>query len=120
MSGTSARESYRSGKRTRPSDSQANRMAPPVLFRLPSVAVPAPDSHPIASSMNAAAVSMPMPMSSPVAKTGGMSANMTAEAVAATATAPPTVSVTTQPSAPAQSAAATISADKASGNACSI
>ena len=100
MSGTSARESYRSSKRTRPSDSQPSRMTPPVLFRLPSVPMPGHDSAAHASNVNSAAMAMPMAAAAalPVGATSASSAPMT-----------------TAPSAPAQSAAATISAEKASG-----
>lgn len=113
MSGTSARESYRSGKRTRPSDSQANRVAPPVLFRLPSVAMPAPDSQVNASNMNSAA--MTMPMSSAAVMPASMPSSQTTSAAPTHAPVTQSAAVASAPSTPAQSAAATISAEKASG-----
>lgn len=99
MSGTSARESYRAGKRTRPSDSQPGRMSPPVLFRLPSVGMPAQESAAAASNMNSVAMAMPAAaMAMP----------------ASTASAPASVAVNA-PSAPVQTGAATTAAEKAAG-----
>lgn len=105
MSGTSARESYRSGKRTRPSDSQPSRMTPPVLFRLPSVAMPAQEPAADASNINSVAMAMPA-ASAAVASSPALAPD------AATTTGTP---LSATPSAPAQTAAATRAADKASG-----
>ncbi len=106
MSGTTARESYRSGKRMRPVDSHSSRMTPPVLFRLPSIAMPSQDAEAHASNLNTAAVAMPM--AAAVAMPASPSA-VPAPTPAPAATAP------SAPSAPAQSAAATLTAEKAAG-----
>ncbi len=99
MSGTSARESYRSGKRTRPSNSQPSPTTPPVLFRLPSVHLPSPDSAVSASNMSAATMAMPMTTAA-------------AASTPVTASAP---AVPTSPAATSSNAAVSAATEKSSG-----
>ena len=106
MSSASARESYRAGKRSRPSDSQANHRAPPVLFRLPSIAIAGHDSTVGASNVNSAAVANVERQSAAVSGAMPMAAALPIS---------PSHSQTTSTSTHAQAAATARSTEKAAG-----